>query len=120
MKWNKWLWWNTPKKRLKVMLEIYSLLKSDINTIYNEVDKGSLGFINVRPELNELALQSYTNKRMLDIAEKHLSISEKHLSISEKELIRKNRIIESKDKTIKSLKDKIDSLETKINVLEGE
>lgn len=113
MKWNKWLWWNTPKKRLKVILEIYSLLKSDIDTIYNEVDKGSLGFINVRPELNELALQSYTNKRMLDIAEKHLSISEK-------ELIRKNRIIESKDKTIKSLKDKIDSLETKINVLEGE
>ena len=95
------------------MLEIYSLLKSDINTIYNEVDKGSLGFINVRPELNELALQSYTNKRMLDIAEKHLSISEKNV-------IRKDKVIESKNKTIKSLKDRIYSLETKINVLEGE
>lgn len=107
MKWNKWLWWNTPKKRLKVMLEIYSLLKSDINTIYNEVDKGSLGFINVRPELNELALQSYTNKRMLDIAEKHLSIAEKAL-------IKKDKVIESKNKTIKELRDRIYSLETKI------
>ena len=65
MKFNKLLWWNTPKKRLKVMLEIYSLLKSDIDTIYNEVDKGTLGFINVREELHKLALQSYTNKRML-------------------------------------------------------
>ena len=107
MKWNKWLWWNTPKKRLKVMLEIYSLLKSDINTIYNEVDKGSLGFINVRPELKELALQSYTNKRMLDIAEKHLSIAGKAL-------IKKDKVIESKNKTIKELRDRIYSLETKI------
>ncbi len=113
MKWNKWLWWNTPEKRLKVMLEIYSLLKSDIDTIYNEVDKGSLGFINVREEIRKLALQSYTNKRMLDIAEKHLSISEKNV-------IRKDKVIESKNKTIKSLKDRIYSLETKINVLEGE
>jgi hypothetical protein len=111
MKWNKWLWWNTPKKRLKVMLEIYSLLKSDINTIYNEVDKGSLGFINVRPELNELALQSYTNKRMLDIAEKHLSISEKNV-------IRKDKVIESKNKTIKALRDRIDNLMDRIDSLE--
>ena len=59
MKWNKWLWWNTPEKRLKLMLEIYSLLKSDIDKIYNEVDKGTLGFINIRPELKELALRSF-------------------------------------------------------------
>ena len=88
-----------------------NLLKSDIDKIYNEVDKGTLGFINVREELRNLALQSYTNKRMLDIAEKHLSISEKNV-------IRKDKVIESKNKTIKTLRDRIDSLMDRIDSLE--